>query len=46
MYNIYSPYLEEFNRQAVGIVSNYNFALIEMSNENLLKEGKNLQQFM
>ena len=25
-YNIYSPYPEEFNRQAVGIISKYNFA--------------------
>jgi len=40
-YNIYSPYPEEFNRQAVGIVSNYNFAPTEMSKDNLLKEGKN-----
>lgn len=40
-YNIYSPYPEEFNRQAVGIVSNYNFAPTEMSKENLIKEGKN-----
>ena len=39
-YNIYSPYPEEFNRQAVGIVSNYNFVPTEMSKENLLKEGK------
>jgi len=39
-YNIYSPYPEEFNRQAVGIVSKYNFAPTEMSKENLLKEGK------
>jgi UDP-N-acetylglucosamine 2-epimerase (non-hydrolysing) len=39
-YNIYSPYPEEFNRQAVGIVANYNFAPTEMSKENLLKEGK------
>ncbi len=39
-YNIYSPYPEEFNRQAVGIVSDYNFAPTEMSKENLLKEGK------
>lgn len=39
-YNIYSPYPEEFNRQAVGIVSNFNFAPTEMSKENLLKEGK------
>lgn len=40
-YNIYSPYPEEFNRQAVDIVSNFNFAPTEMSKENLLKEGKN-----
>lgn len=40
IYNIYSPYPEEFNRQAVGSVANYNFALPEMSKENLLKEGK------
>lgn len=25
-YNIYSPYPEEFNRQAVSIISQYNFA--------------------
>ena len=40
-YNIYSPYPEEFNRQAVGIVSQYNFAPTELSKENLLREGKN-----
>lgn len=40
-YDIYSPYPEEFNRQAVGIVSNYNFSPTELSKENLLKEGKN-----
>jgi UDP-N-acetylglucosamine 2-epimerase (non-hydrolysing) len=40
-YNIYSPYPEEFNRQAVGIVANFDFAPTEMSKENLLKEGKN-----
>lgn len=39
-YNIYSPYPEEFNRQAVGIISKYNFAPTNMSKENLLKEGK------
>ena len=39
--NIYSPYPEEFNRQAVGIVSNYNFAPTVIAKENLLKEGKN-----
>ena len=40
-YNIYSPYPEEFNRQAVGIVSQYNFAPTGMARSNLLKEEKN-----
>ena len=39
-YNIYSPYPEEFNRQAVGILSRYNFAPTELSRENLVREGK------
>ena len=39
-YNIYSPYPEEFNRQAVSILSRYNFAPTELSKNNLLKEGK------
>ena len=40
-YNIYSPYPEEFNRQAVSIISSYNFAPTELSKNNLIKEGKN-----
>lgn len=39
-YNIYSPYPEEFNRQAVGIVAKYNFSPTELSKNNLLREGK------
>ena len=39
-YNVYSPYPEEFNRQAVSIISKYNFAPTEKAKENLLKEGK------
>lgn len=39
-YNIYSPYPEEFNRQAVGIIAKYNFAPTQMSKENLMREGK------
>lgn len=39
-YNIYSPYPEEFNRQAVSIISQYNFAPTERSKDNLIKEGK------
>ncbi|RDU22747.1 non-hydrolyzing UDP-N-acetylglucosamine 2-epimerase [Anaerosacchariphilus polymeriproducens] len=41
-YNINSPYPEEFNRQAVGIVANYNFTPTEMTKKNLIKEGKNV----
>lgn len=40
-YNIYSPFPEEFNRQATGIVATFNFAPTVVSKENLLKEGKN-----
>lgn len=39
-YNIESPYPEEFNRQAVGIISRYHFAPTELSKSNLLREGK------
>lgn len=39
-YNIYSPYPEEFNREAVGIVSAFNFAPTEISKQNLIREGK------
>lgn len=40
-YNIYSPYPEEFNRQAVSIISAFNFAPTQLSHDNLVKEGKN-----
>ena len=39
-YNIYSPYPEEFNRQAVSVIAKYNFAPTELSRENLLREGR------
>ncbi len=39
-YDIFSPYPEEFNRQAVSIISRFNFSPTEMSRQNLLKEGK------
>lgn len=40
-YDIYSPYPEEFNRQAVSIISKYHFAPTEKAKQNLLNEGKN-----
>ncbi len=42
-YDIYSPYPEEFNRQAVSIIAKYNFAPTEWSKRNLLAEGKNAE---
>ena len=38
--NVYSPYPEEFNRQAVSIVSAFNFAPTETAKKNLMNEGK------
>lgn len=39
--NLYSPFPEEFNRNAVGIIADYNFAPTEWAKTNLLREGKN-----
>ena len=36
--NLYSPWPEEFNRQAVSVVSAYNFAPTERARQNLLQE--------
>lgn len=40
-YNIYSPYPEEFNRQAIDIISQFNFAPTQLAAKSLIKEGKN-----
>jgi UDP-N-acetylglucosamine 2-epimerase (non-hydrolysing) len=42
-YDIYSPYPEEFNRQAVSIISTFNFAPTLTAKQNLLGEGKKEQ---
>lgn len=39
-HDIYSPWPEEFNRQAVDIVAHWYFAPTEQSRQNLLDEGK------
>ncbi len=43
-YNIYSPYPEEFNREAVGLLAEYHFAPTEKAKENLLREGKRAER--
>lgn len=39
-YNLSSPYPEEFNRQALSIISDLNFAPTERARNNLLREGR------
>ena len=39
-YNIYSPYPEEFNREAVGAIASFHFAPTAVSRDNLIREGK------
>lgn len=39
-YNMQSPYPEEFNRQAVDLITEFYFAPTETAKNNLLKEGK------
>ena len=39
-YDAFSPYPEEFNRQATGIVTRYHFSPTPLSRENLIREGK------
>ena len=39
-YNLLSPYPEEFNRQCVSILANWNFAPTPLSRDNLVREGK------
>lgn len=39
-YNLLSPYPEEFNRQGIGLLANYNFAPTKLAKQNLLNEGK------
>jgi len=39
-YNMNSPFPEEFNRQAIDLITKYYFAPTEMAKNNLIKEGK------
>lgn len=39
-HNLYSPFPEEFNREAVSLISQFNFCPTARAKENLLKENK------
>lgn len=39
-YDLQSPFPEEYNRQAVSIVSDFNFAPTEQARQNLINEGR------
>ena len=43
-YDLFSPYPEEFNRQALSIVAKYHFSPTETARQNLIREGKNREQ--
>ena len=42
-HNLYSPYPEEFNRQAIGLLATYHFSPTEAAKQNLLMEGKDAE---
>ena len=42
--NLYSPWPEEFNRQAVDVISDFYFAPTEASRRNLIAENKNSER--
>jgi len=39
-YNLYSPFPEEYNRQAAGVVARFHFAPTEGARSHLMQEGK------
>ncbi len=39
-YDIYSPYPEEFNREAISLVARYSFAPTALARDRLLAEGR------
>lgn len=45
-FNLKSPFPEEFNRQAVSLVADYNFAPTELAKQNLLNEGKKAENII
>ncbi len=44
--NIFSPFPEEFNREAVSLISYLNFAPTKLAADNLINEGKNKENII
>ena len=44
--DIYAPYPEEYNRQSTGILANYHFAPTDLSQKNLIEEGKRIEDII
>ena len=45
-HDIYAPFPEEYNRQSTGIIADYHFAPTDLSQQNLLAEGKNKEDII
>lgn len=45
-YDKYSPYPEEVNRQITGVIADMHFAPTQLAKDNLLKEGKDVNNII
>ena len=45
-HDIQAPFPEEYNRQSTGIIADYHFAPTDLSQQNLLAEGKNKESII
>lgn len=45
-HDIHAPFPEEYNRQSTGIIADYHFAPTDLSQKNLLAEGKNKESII
>ena len=41
--DIYAPFPEELNRQAIGLIARYHFAPTQLARDNLCREGKRVE---
>jgi len=45
-HDIHAPFPEEYNRRSTGIIADYHFAPTDLSQQNLLAEGKNKESII